>query len=162
MAASGHNGLTSGIGNAVFNKSDALTIVVDNNYAAATGGQDLLSSQGDTRNRSTQHSIERAARGVGVKWAKTVRTYDIAEMRKALKEAVSSKKYRPQGTRSAIGMHAEPGAPRETAIREGCDWRKAGYARSIRGRRGNLYRRSRLHSPEWVPHLSPSSQIPTR
>ena len=29
-----HNGLTSGIGNAVFNKSDALTIVIDNNYSA--------------------------------------------------------------------------------------------------------------------------------
>jgi indolepyruvate ferredoxin oxidoreductase alpha subunit len=91
-----HNGLTSGIGNAVFNKSDALTIVVDNNYAAATGGQDLLSSQGDTRNRSTQHPIERAARGVGVKWAKTVKTYDISEMRKALKEAVSSKNTGPK------------------------------------------------------------------
>jgi indolepyruvate ferredoxin oxidoreductase alpha subunit len=91
-----HNGLTSGIGNAVFNKSDALTIVVDNNYAAATGGQDLLSSQGDTRNRSTQHPIERAARGVGVKWVKTVKTYDISEMRKALKEAVSSKNTGPK------------------------------------------------------------------
>ncbi|MBT8079406.1 MAG: indolepyruvate ferredoxin oxidoreductase subunit alpha [Gammaproteobacteria bacterium] len=84
-----HNGLTSGIGNAVFNKSDALTIVVDNNYAAATGGQDLLSSRGETKNRSTQHPIEKAVRGVGVEWAKTVRTYDIGEMRKALKEAVS-------------------------------------------------------------------------
>ena len=40
-----HNGLTSGIGNAVFNKSDALTIVVDNNYAAATGGQDCTLEQ---------------------------------------------------------------------------------------------------------------------
>lgn len=86
-----HNGLTSGIGNAVFNKNDGLTIVVDNNYAAATGGQDLLSSKGTTENRSTQHPIEKAARGVGVKWAKTVRTYDIGEMRKALREAVSKK-----------------------------------------------------------------------
>ena len=91
-----HNGLTSGIGNAVFNQSDALTIVVDNNYSAATGGQNLLSSKGDTKNRSTQHPIERAARGVGVKWAKTVKTYDIAEMRKALREAVSSKNTGPK------------------------------------------------------------------
>ncbi|MGI9203189.1 MAG: thiamine pyrophosphate-dependent enzyme [Woeseiaceae bacterium] len=86
-----HNGLTSGIGNAVFNKNDGLTIVVDNNYAAATGGQDLLSTKGTTENRSTQHPIEKAARGVGVEWARTVRTYDIGEMRKALKEAVSKK-----------------------------------------------------------------------
>jgi len=86
-----HNGLTSGIGNAVFNKSDGLTIVVDNNYAAATGGQDLLSSKGGADNRSTQHPIEKAAKGVGVKWAKTVKTYDIGEMRKVLKEAVTKK-----------------------------------------------------------------------
>ena len=86
-----HNGLTSGIGNAVFNKNDSLTIVVDNNYAAATGGQDLLSTKGTTENRSTQHPIEKAARGVGVEWARTVRTYDIGDMRKALKEAVTKK-----------------------------------------------------------------------
>lgn len=86
-----HNGLTSGIGNAVFNKSDGLTIVVDNNYAAATGGQNLLSSKGGAANRSTQHPIEKAVRGVGVEWARTVNTYDIGEMRKALKEAVTQK-----------------------------------------------------------------------
>ncbi|MDH5455857.1 MAG: indolepyruvate ferredoxin oxidoreductase subunit alpha, partial [Gammaproteobacteria bacterium] len=86
-----HNGLTSGVGNAVYNKNDGLTIVVDNNYSAATGGQDLLSSTAGNRNRSTQHPIEKAARGVGVDWVKTVRTYDIGEMRAALKEAVTRK-----------------------------------------------------------------------
>ncbi len=86
-----HNGLTSGIGNAVFNKSDGLTIVVDNNYSAATGGQDLMSSKGEAANRSTRHPIEKAVQGIGVKWTRTVRTYDIGEMRKALKEAVSRK-----------------------------------------------------------------------
>ena len=86
-----HNGLTSGIGNAVFNKNDGLTIVVDNNYSAATGGQDILSSRETTSNRSIEHPIEKAVKGVGVRWAKTVRTYDIGQMRKALKEAVTKK-----------------------------------------------------------------------
>jgi indolepyruvate ferredoxin oxidoreductase alpha subunit len=86
-----HNGLTSGIGNAVFNKSDGLTIVVDNNYAAATGGQNLLSSKGETPNRSTRHSIENAVRGLGVKWTRTVKTYEIGKMRASLKEAITSK-----------------------------------------------------------------------
>ena len=40
-----HNGLVSSIGNAVFNKSDNVHIIVDNGYSAATGGQDLLSSR---------------------------------------------------------------------------------------------------------------------
>lgn len=86
-----HNGLTSGIGNAVFNKSDGLTVIIDNNYSAATGGQDLLSSKGDSGNRSTQHPIERAVQGVGVNWTKTVRTYDIGKMREALKDAIAKK-----------------------------------------------------------------------
>src|SRR3546814_1203879 len=42
-----HNGLTSGIGNAVFNKDDSVTVIIDNGYSAATGGQDILSSRAD-------------------------------------------------------------------------------------------------------------------
>src|SRR4051794_23106245 len=67
-----HNGLTSGVGNAVFNENDQVLVVVDNDYAAATGGQDLLSSHAEKPQRSTQHPIEKAARGVGVEWAKTI------------------------------------------------------------------------------------------
>jgi indolepyruvate ferredoxin oxidoreductase, alpha subunit len=61
-----HNGLTSGIANAVFNRSNNLTIVVDNSYTSATGGQDVLSSKALNATRSTGHLIERAVRGVGV------------------------------------------------------------------------------------------------
>ena len=42
-----HNGLTSSIGNAVYNKHDGVIIVVDNFYSSATGGQDVLSSRAD-------------------------------------------------------------------------------------------------------------------
>ena len=44
-----HNGLASSIGNAVFNKQDGVTLIVDNFYSAATGGQDILSSRALTR-----------------------------------------------------------------------------------------------------------------
>lgn len=89
-----HNGLTSGIGNAVFNKSDGLVVVVDNAYSAATGGQDLLSSSAPSEIRSTKHPIERAVRGVGVEWAKTVtNTFKVGEMKKLFKEALSTKSW---------------------------------------------------------------------
>ncbi|WP_431273709.1 thiamine pyrophosphate-dependent enzyme [Variovorax ureilyticus] len=92
-----HNGLTSGIANAVFNESDNLTIVVDNNYTSATGGQDILSSKAVNATRSTGHEIERAVRGVGVKWVKTLRrTYDVAGMRDALKDALTTKQKGPK------------------------------------------------------------------
>ncbi len=86
-----HNGLTSGIANAVFNKSNNLTLVIDNNYTAATGGQDIPSSRAANRTRSTWHPIERAVRGVGVDWVKTMRrTYDVAGMRAAIREALTT------------------------------------------------------------------------
>ena len=92
-----HNGLTSGIANAVFNKSDNLTVVVDNNYTSATGGQDILSSKAMHPTRSTGHAIERAVRGVGVKWVRTVRrTYDVAAMRDMLKEALTTAEKGPK------------------------------------------------------------------
>ena len=92
-----HNGLTSGIANAVFNASDNLTIVVDNNYTSATGGQDILSSKAVNPTRSTGHEIEQAVRGVGVNWVRTLRrTYDVAGMRDTLKEALTTKEKGPK------------------------------------------------------------------
>ena len=92
-----HNGLTSGIGNAVFNESDGLTVIVDNAYSAATGGQDLLSSTAENKIRSTKHPIEAAVRGIGVKWVKAVHnTYRVSEMRDIMKGALTSKESGPK------------------------------------------------------------------
>ncbi len=92
-----HNGLTSGIANAVFNRHDNLFLIVDNNYSAATGGQDIPSSRALNPNRSTMHPIESAVRGVGVNWVRTIkRTYDVAAMRAALQEALSSREPGPK------------------------------------------------------------------
>jgi len=86
-----HNGLASSVGNAVFNKSDNVLIVVDNGYAAATGGQDVPSSAADNSMRATKNPIEKAVRGVGVNWVRTItRTYDVGKMRDALKEALTT------------------------------------------------------------------------
>jgi indolepyruvate ferredoxin oxidoreductase, alpha subunit len=86
-----HNGLTSSIGNAVYNKSDSVTVIVDNHYSAATGGQDLLSSRATTTRRSTNNSITRAVKGIGAKWVRQIdRTYDVARMRATLREALTT------------------------------------------------------------------------
>src|SRR6476620_3898652 len=88
-----HNGLASSVGNAVFNKSDNVLIVVDNGYAAATGRQDVLSSAASNSMRATRNPIEKAVRGVGVTWVRTLtRTYDVAKMREALTTAIKGPK----------------------------------------------------------------------
>ena len=92
-----HNGLTSGVGNAVFNQTDNLLLVVDNGYSAATGGQDVLSSKAVNPIRSTNNPIEKAVRGVGVKWARTVtNTYSLTQMRDVLREALTTKEKGPK------------------------------------------------------------------
>ena len=92
-----HNGLTSGVGNAVFNQSDSVLVVVDNSYTAATGGQDILSSAASNPIRTTKLSIADAVRGVGVKWVRTVtHTFDLSMMRDVLMEALTTKEKGPK------------------------------------------------------------------
>jgi indolepyruvate ferredoxin oxidoreductase alpha subunit len=92
-----HNGLTSGVGNAVFNKTDNVLLVVDNGYSAATGGQDVLSSKARNEIRATNHPIEKAVRGVGVNWVRTVtHTYSLADMKQALREAMTTTERGPK------------------------------------------------------------------
>jgi indolepyruvate ferredoxin oxidoreductase alpha subunit len=85
-----HNGLTSGIGNAVFNKHDDLTVIIDNGYSAATGGQDIPSSRAANVHRQGNNSIVDAVKGVGVKWVKRTDTYDMRGTLKVLREALST------------------------------------------------------------------------
>jgi len=91
-----HNGLTSGIGNAVFNENDNVIVIVDNGYAAATGGQDILSSLAEHPLRSTNNPIAKAVKGVGAKWVKTVHTYDLAKMTRTLRTAMTTKAAGPK------------------------------------------------------------------
>lgn len=91
-----HNGLTSSVGNAVFNQTDNVLVVVDNYYSAATGGQDILSSRAPSR-RATNNPIARAVRGVGVRWVREIRrTYDVARMRDVLREALTTAEKGPK------------------------------------------------------------------
>jgi indolepyruvate ferredoxin oxidoreductase, alpha subunit len=92
-----HNGLTSGIGNAVYNQHDGVILVVDNHYTSATGGQDLPSSRADIKSRSTKHPITEAVKGIGATWVRQIdRTYDVAKMRDTLKEALTSTEKGPK------------------------------------------------------------------
>jgi indolepyruvate ferredoxin oxidoreductase, alpha subunit len=85
-----HNGLTSGIGNAVFNRHDMVTVIVDNGYSAATGGQDIPSSRGAGSHRQGGNSIVAAVKGVGAKWVKRVYTYDMRGTLAVMREALTT------------------------------------------------------------------------
>jgi indolepyruvate ferredoxin oxidoreductase alpha subunit len=85
-----HNGLTSGIASAVFNRDDAILVIMKNGYTSATGTQNIPSSPHQTEWKSGDMSIERALKGIGVQWVKSIYTYRVSEMAKALRGAMRS------------------------------------------------------------------------
>ncbi|MEM1111037.1 MAG: indolepyruvate ferredoxin oxidoreductase subunit alpha [Pseudomonadota bacterium] len=92
-----HNGLSTGVSSSVFNDHDGVLIIVDNGYSAATGGQDIPSFVkpenliATTREvRPDDQPIEAAVRGVGVKWVRTVQTYDIGNVKDTIDEALNT------------------------------------------------------------------------
>jgi indolepyruvate ferredoxin oxidoreductase alpha subunit len=84
-----HNGLTTGIANSVFNKNDGILVIMKNGYSSATGTQELPSSPQHTTVKE-DISMERALKGIGVPWLKTVHNYRVGEVASALKEAMQA------------------------------------------------------------------------
>ncbi|MDF1736830.1 MAG: indolepyruvate ferredoxin oxidoreductase subunit alpha [Minwuia sp.] len=92
-----HNGLTSGVANAVFNDDDGVLVIMNNGYTSATGHQAIPSSVkgGGIRSGAFQpdgQDIERALRGVGVKWIRHVRTYSVSRVIGTLRDAMTTKR----------------------------------------------------------------------
>jgi indolepyruvate ferredoxin oxidoreductase alpha subunit len=86
-----HNGLTTGIANSVFNKNDGILVIMKNGYSSATGTQELPSSPQHSESKASDMSMERALKGIGVEWMKTVNNYDVGATMGALKEAMTTK-----------------------------------------------------------------------
>ena len=86
-----HNGLTNGVASAVYNKQDSVLVIVDNKYTSATGQHHNPSTGTNARSEPTGMTIPQALRGVGVKWIKTVDSYDIPRMLRTLREALTTR-----------------------------------------------------------------------
>ena len=147
-----HNGLTSGVGNAVFNQTDNVLVVVDNGYSAATGGQDVLSSkarQPDPRHQPPDRAGgARRRREVGADRGPHLQPG--ADARRAARGADHAGEG-PQGDRRVQRVHAEQAAPREAAGAQGDRRGPARGARALRRRPRHLHRRPFLHPPVGLP-----------
>jgi indolepyruvate ferredoxin oxidoreductase, alpha subunit len=95
-----HNGLLTGVQSALFNGDDAVLLIFKNGYTSATGTQEIISTPeedarlgSDDKSRSMVHTnrtIESTLQGLGLKWMRTVHTYDVETMRRTLVEAFTS------------------------------------------------------------------------
>ncbi len=145
-----HNGLTSGIANAVFNKNDGILVIMKNGYSSATGTQELPSSPQHSEVKE-DISIERALQGIGVPWIKTVHNYHVGEVAKTLKEAMTAKE---KGLKVIIAEgECQLERQRKLQTPGGATARKGekACAGEIRRRRRHLHRRPLLHPPVRMP-----------
>jgi indolepyruvate ferredoxin oxidoreductase alpha subunit len=85
-----HNGLLNGVASAVYNRQDSVLVIVDNQYAAATGQHHHPSTGTNARGQPTGMTIPDALRGVGVTWIREVDSYRIPEMMRTLHEALTT------------------------------------------------------------------------
>ncbi len=95
-----HNGLLTGVQSALFNGDDAVLLIMKNGYTSATGTQDIISTPGEVardraadKRQSLAHenrTIESTLEGLGVKWLRTVHTYEVAKVQATLTEAFTT------------------------------------------------------------------------
>jgi len=83
-----HQGLTTGVANHVFNKDEGVLVILKNGYSSATGHQHIPSTGTNSRDQASEMDLEKALRGVGVKWIETVGSYRIGKMINTLKRAI--------------------------------------------------------------------------
>ncbi|MCL4800017.1 MAG: indolepyruvate ferredoxin oxidoreductase subunit alpha, partial [Burkholderiales bacterium] len=85
-----HNGLTSGVASAAFNKDDGILVIMKNGYSSATGTQNIPSSPHQDAHKARDMSIERALKSLGIGWVRNIYTYRVGDMKRALKEAMTT------------------------------------------------------------------------
>ena len=85
-----HNGLSSGVANAIFRNNDGVLIIMENGYTSATGTQNIPSTPGLLAREGTAISIEKTLRAIGVKWLERVNNYEVERVADALRRAMSA------------------------------------------------------------------------
>jgi indolepyruvate ferredoxin oxidoreductase alpha subunit len=85
-----HNGLNTGVSGALFNKHDSVLVIMANGYSSATGQQHIPSTGTNMKDEPISMPIQAALKGLGVKWLRTLRSYGVGGMVKALKDAMTT------------------------------------------------------------------------
>ena len=86
-----HNGITNGVGSALFNKADGVLMVIKNGYSSATGWQYLPSTLLSRTGRRTGSSIESIIKSMGARWLRNVPNYKVGSVMKSLRRALTGK-----------------------------------------------------------------------
>jgi indolepyruvate ferredoxin oxidoreductase alpha subunit len=82
--------LLSGVASSMFNRGDRVLVIMQNGYTSATGAQFIPNTSGNRRDGETTSDIAATLKAMGVKWLRTIRTYNVGTMLKTLREAMST------------------------------------------------------------------------
>lgn len=86
-----HGGIPALI-DAVYNDANITVMILDNHIVAMTGGQDHPGTGKTLRGEETHRvDFEEMVRACGVKWVRTIDSYDMASLYQALREAIEHK-----------------------------------------------------------------------
>ena len=146
-----HNGLLSGVASAMFNRGDRVLVIMQNGYTSATGAQFIPNTSGNRRDGETTSDIAATLKAMGVKWLRTIRTYNVATMLDDPARGHEQRRQGAEGHRRRRRMPARPPAPHPPADRRPAQARRARGAHALRRRRRGLHRRSLLHPPVGLP-----------
>lgn len=79
-----------GLINAVYNQANITVLLLDNHITAMTGGQEHPGTGKTLRGEEAPKvDYEALVRAIGVKWVRTVDSYDLAQMYQTLREAIA-------------------------------------------------------------------------
>ena len=79
-----------GLIDAVYNNANITVVLLDNHITAMTGGQDHAGTGKTLRGEAAPRvDYEALVRAIGVKWVRTVDSYDLAAMYQTLREAIA-------------------------------------------------------------------------
>jgi indolepyruvate ferredoxin oxidoreductase alpha subunit len=126
-----HNGLTSGVANAVFNKDDGVLVIMKNGYSSATGTQELPSSPQHSEHKADM-GIEPVLKSLGVGWLRKVDNYRVGAVASTLKEAMAT----PYAGLKVIIAEGECQLERQRRMRPATARRLADGKRTVRVKYG--------------------------
>jgi indolepyruvate ferredoxin oxidoreductase alpha subunit len=127
-----HNGLSSGVSNALFRNDDGVLLIMENGYTSATGTQNIPSTPGLTAKEGRGISIEGTLRGMGVKWIERVDNYAVGNVADVLRRAMTT----PEGGLKVIIADGECMLERQRRLRPVNAAKLAAGARVLRTRFG--------------------------
>ncbi len=84
-----HSGLGTSIANAVYNRQPSTLVLFENYWTAMTGDQENPSTGRNMKGQDVgPASLERALKGVGVRWVRRVRSFSVGRVRRLLRAAL--------------------------------------------------------------------------